>query len=72
MFPFQQNPQTNPLMNNFGNMQNFVNQFSAFKQNISKQGLNPQMVVQNMLNNGQMTQSQFNQLSSLADQIMKS
>lgn len=72
MFPFQQNPQTNPLMNNFGNMQNFVNQFNAFKQNVSQQGLNPQIVVQNMLNNGQMTQSQFNQLSSLADQIMKS
>ena len=72
MFPFQQNPQTNPLMNNFGNMQNFVNRFNAFKQNVSQQGLNPQMVVQNMLNNGQMTQSQFNRLSSLADQIMKS
>lgn len=68
MLPYQQNP----MMNNFGNMQNFMQQFNVFKQNFNQQGLNPQMIVQNMLNNGQMTQSQFNQLSVLADQIMKS
>lgn len=68
MFPFQQNP----IMNAFGNMQNFMQQFNAFKQNFNQQGMNPQMIVQNMLNNGQMTQSQFNQLSAMADQIMKS
>lgn len=69
--PFQFNQQ-NPMINNLGGMQNFVNQFNAFKQNVSQQGLNPQMIVQNMLNNGQMSQSQFNQLSAMADQIMKS
>lgn len=69
--PFQFNQQ-NPMTNNLGGMQNFVNQFNAFKQSVSQQGLNPQMIVQNMLNNGQMSQSQFNQLSAMADQIMKS
>lgn len=71
MIPFQPNQQ-NPMQNNFNNMQNFMAQFNSFKQNITQQGLNPQMIVQNMLNNGQMTQSQFNQLSAMADSIMKS
>jgi hypothetical protein len=69
MFPFQQ-PQ-NPIFSMFGSMQNFNNQFNNFKQNFSQQGFgNPQALVQNMLNSGQMTQSQFNQLSAMADAIM--
>lgn len=41
-----------------------VNQF--------RQGIqgNPQQMVQNMLQNGQMSQEQFNQLSNMANQIM--
>ena len=55
----------------FGSMQNFNNQFNNFKQNFSQQGFgNPQALVQNMLNTGQMSQSQFNQLSAMADAIM--
>ena len=68
MFPINQ-PQ-NPVLAMFGSMQNFTNQFNAFKQAFNPQGMNPQMIVQNMLNNGQMTQSQFNQYSMMADQIM--
>ena len=69
MFPFQQ-PQ-NPIFLMFGSMQNFNNQFNSFKQNFSQQGFgNPQALVQNMLNTGQMSQSQFNQLSAMADAIM--
>lgn len=51
----------------FGGMMNFMNQFNQFRQGI--QG-NPQQMVQNMLQNGQMTQAQFDQLSNMANQIM--
>ena len=32
---------------------------------------NPQQVVQNLLNSGQMSQSQFNQLSQIANQVIQ-
>ena len=51
----------------FGGMMNFMNQFNQFRSGI--QG-NPQQMVQNMLQNGQMSQEQFNQLSNMANQIM--
>lgn len=66
----------NPLIGNggnnnvfgpFGGPMNFISQFNQFRQGI--QG-NPQQMVQNMLQNGQMSQEQFNQLSNMANQIM--
>lgn len=59
-------PQNNPF-GAFGGMMNFMNQFNQFRQGI--QG-NPQQMVQNMLQNGQMSQERFNQLSNMASQIM--
>ena len=58
--------QNNPF-GAFGGMMNFMNQFNQFRSGI--QG-NPQQMVQNMLQNGQMSQEQFNQLSNMASQIM--
>ena len=70
MFPIQQQ---NPILSLFGSMQNFNNQFDLFRQNFSQQGFgSPQAIVQNLLNNGQMSQSQFNQYSAMADIIMRS
>lgn len=67
------NNQMNPILSMFGSMQNFSNQFNNFKQNFSQQGMgNPQALVQNLLNNGQMSQTQFNQYSAIADMIMGS
>lgn len=63
---FGSNPQGNTF-GPFGGMMNFMNQFNQFRQGI--QG-NPQQMVQNMLQNGQMSQEQFNQLSGMAQQIM--
>ena len=57
----------NNVFGPFGGAMNFMNQFNQFRQGI--QG-NPQQMVQNMLQNGQMSQEQFNQLSSMANQIM--
>ena len=58
---------SNNVFNPFGGAMNFMNQFNQFRQGI--QG-NPQQMVQNMLQNGQMTQAQFDQLSNMANQIM--
>ena len=57
----------NNMFGAFGGMTNFMNQFNQFRHGI--QG-NPQQMVQNMLQNGQMSQEQFKQLSNMANQIM--
>lgn len=56
----KQNP---PMNNGFANM---MSQFQQFKQNYSG---NPQQQVQQLLNSGQMSQQQFNQLSTMATQF---
>lgn len=52
----------------FGNMQNMMQQFNQFRQTF--QG-DPKQQVQQLLNSGRMSQSQFNQLKQMADQFMK-
>ena len=59
----------NNFMQRFGGMQNFMNQFNQFRQNFGNQQ-NPQQMVQHLLDSGQMTQEQFNQLSQMANQIL--
>lgn len=49
----------NPLM--------FQQQLKNFAQSL--QGRNPQQIVQELLNSGKMTQSQFNQLRDMANKI---
>ena len=57
----------NPLQGTpFGNMMNFMQSFNQFRQTF--QG-DPKQQVQNLLNSGQMSQSQFNQLQQMAQQI---
>lgn len=51
----------------FGGMMNFMTQLNQFQQGI--QG-NPQQMVQNLLQNGQMSQEQYNWFSGMAQQIM--
>ena len=65
----------------FGSMGGFLNQFKGFVQNpvqfllqrrlnISQEALNnPQAAVQQLMNSGQMSQTQFNQLRQMASQI---
>lgn len=55
----------NPFINNNGFI-NMMSQFQEFKQNYSG---NPQQQVQQLLNSGQMSQQQFNQLSTMATQF---
>lgn len=51
-----------------GNMQNFMSQFNRFRQ--SFQG-DPKQQVQQLMNSGQMSQQQFNQISQMATQIQR-
>ena len=57
----------NQMNNMNNNPMNFLQQFQNFKRNF--QG-DPKQAVLNMLNNGQMSQQQFNQLQAMANQIM--
>lgn len=65
----------------FGSMQSFMGQFQGFmknpmqfmlqrKLNIPQQfASNPQAAIQHLMNNGQMSQEQYNQLQQMAKQI---
>lgn len=62
---------SNPLFNLLGNnmpMPDFMRKFQQFKSTFNG---DPKQQVQNMLNSGQMSQDQFNQLSQMATQIQK-
>lgn len=70
------NPQTqqpvqnqNPIFSMLGGFQQFQQNFNAFAQSMSQQGMTPQQMVQNLLNSGKMSQDQFNQFSQLANMI---
>lgn len=44
-------------------------QFEAFARNFQQNGQNPRQLVQQLLNQGKMTQAQFNQYRDIANQI---
>lgn len=52
------------------NPMNMLRQFQTFTENLSKMQKDPRQAVQELLNSGQMTQAQYNQLSQMASQIM--
>lgn len=60
----------NQLNNNnyFSNSQNLINQFNEFRKTL--QG-NPQQMVQQLLQSGAMSQSQYNQLRQMAAQFQQ-
>ena len=60
----------NQLNNNnyFSNSQNLINQFNEFRKTL--QG-NPQQMVQQLLQSGAMSQSQYNQLRQMATQFQQ-
>lgn len=58
------------FMQMFGNMQNMQSRFQQFVQNFQQQNggnMNPQQMVQQLLNSGRMTQDQFNQIQNMAN-----
>lgn len=56
---------SNPM---FWNMNNLMQRFNQFKNTFSG---NPQQKVQQLLNSGQMSQEQFNQLKQMAEQMQR-
>lgn len=56
----------NPLFNNFGGYQNFMNGLNSFAQQLRQ---DPRTQAQQMLNSGQMTQQQFEQLRQMANAL---
>lgn len=61
----------NPLQQFISNPQMFQKQLNDFAQNVQRNfgNADPKQIVQNLLNSGQMTQSQFNRFSNIANQI---
>lgn len=60
------------MMNNAQQMQQFQQQFGLFQQQFQggQNVMNPQAIVQQKLNSGEMTQAQYEQLRQMANQIM--
>lgn len=64
----------NPLFEQFnqpindGGLSQLIEQAKQMKRTFNG---NPQQIVQNLLNSGQMSQSQFNQLSQIANQVVQ-
>ena len=56
------------LINNPQMLQKFKDFTQNFQRNFGS--TDPRQIVQNLLNSGQMTQSQFNQFSNIANQII--
>lgn len=65
LFGFFNNGMSN---NPFGNISNLVNQFNNFKNTFSG---DPRLQIQNLLNSGQMSQQQFEQLKQMANQFQR-
>lgn len=63
----QPNFQNSQFNGKFDSMNQFMNQFEQFKKTVTG---NPEEKVQEMLNNGTMTQQQYNMLYGLAKKIM--
>lgn len=63
--------QSNSVFNRFGGRDSFIQRFQAFKQQFSQtnQNVSPYQITQNLLNSGRMTQSQFDELRKLANEI---
>lgn len=64
-FPLQNN-NLQQMMNNYGGLQQMILQFNNFRN--SFQG-DPQQIIQQLLQNGKMSQSEFNQFRQMAMQF---
>lgn len=62
-----------PIINALGGMLNFKNQYDQFKQTLPQNGFDPKqqaiMQAQQMLNSGQMTQAQYNNILQIAGML---
>ena len=57
-------------MQNTMNNPQFLQKFKEFAENFQQNKMNPQQMVQQLLNSGKMSQAQFNQYRDMTNQIM--
>lgn len=70
MNPFYQRFQQNQNgMNPFSNPTAFQNAASQMMNSLAQMGMTPQARVQQLIQNGQMSQQQFNQFAQIANQL---
>ena len=62
------NPNT-PMGGMFGGQPNVMQNFLNFANQFRQSGQSPEAVVRQLLSSGRMTQDQFNQFSSIANQL---
>ena len=69
--PFNFNP-INPLFQQrFGDFNNFVTEFNNFRQQFGQNAqMSPQQIIQQKIQNGEISQEQFNQMAQMANQMM--
>lgn len=69
--PFNFNPMNPLFQQRFGGFNNFVNEFNNFRQQFGQNAqMSPQQIIQQKLQNGELTQEQFNQVAQMANQMM--
>ncbi len=66
---YQQNRQQSQAANPFSSPEAFQQASGQIMDNLNKMGMTPETRVRQLMQNGQMTQEQFGQLSQQADQI---
>lgn len=47
----------------------FLNSYKQFMSQVSKETQNPNQIIQNLMNSGQVSQAQFNQARTIANQL---
>ena len=58
-----------PIFSMFGGYQNFMTQYNTLANNLSQANASPEVLVKNMLANGQISQEQFNNSRNMANTI---
>lgn len=67
---FANNPNQQAIVNTFGSVEKFRQQYDMLTANLSQNGTSPETVVQGLLDSGRMSQEQFVQLSNIANRIL--
>lgn len=69
--PLNFNPMNPLFQQRFGGFNNFVNEFNNFRQQFGQNAqMSPQQIIQQKIQNGEITQEQFNQMAQMANQMM--
>lgn len=67
---FANNPNQQAIINTFGSVEKFRQQYDMLTANLNQNGTSPETVVQGLLDSGRMSQEQFVQLSNIANRIL--